>query len=561
MKRKIVLSFALLILTFQYTLGRPSSFPKNIIVSYIDPLEKIMKEQSYFPDQPAFANVCKGEYASFQFVYRNPSATEGLNVSVSPVITERSRLIPKVYYEDYVKNGRNTPNPSRDRIPSPSGWYPDPIISAGKRDIAPLDNQPVWISLKIPEDTKPGLYKTNVVFSGNSDGKKFSIKKEISIKVYDIKIPEQKLWVTNWWFASSDKLKLLNGGKEVVKYSDLYWKIIGLFAEKMKEYRQNVVLISPMELTLFKKNGKEYNFDFSNFDKTVNIFLENGGMKRIEGGHFGGRLGGWKSNFGLQVPMFIGDSTYTKTLSIEDTVVKEFYGQFLPAFYMHLKEKGWDKIYVQHIADEPIEFNKESYKAMVNFVRSGLPKIPIIDADQTTGIAGNIDIWVPQLNFLKNDLSFYEQQIKEGKEVWFYTCLEPQGNYPNRFIELPLIETRLLHWINFKYGITGYLHWGYNYWGNDPYGDVSGIFEGCQVLPAGDTHIAYPGNMEINGSIRLEAMRDGIVDYELLRMLEEKKPEKAKEVVNSMVADFERFDCSIKSFREKRQWLLELLSQ
>ncbi|MDP4193162.1 MAG: DUF4091 domain-containing protein, partial [Bacteroidota bacterium] len=67
--------------------------------------------------------------------------------------------------------------------------------------------------------------------------------------------------------------------------------------------------------------------------------------------------------------------------------------------------------------------------------------------------------------------------------------------------------------------------------------------------------------MEINGSIRLEAMRDGIVDYELLRMLGEKKPEKAKEVVNSMVADFERFDCSIKSFREKRQWLLELLSQ
>ena len=51
----------------------------------------------------------------------------------------------------------------------------------------------------------------------------------------------------------------------------------------------------------------------------------------------------------------------------------------------------------------------------------------------------------------------------------------PRGNFANRYVTLPLIKTRLLHWINYKYDSPGYLHWGFNAWGanGDPFGDVS----------------------------------------------------------------------------------------
>ena len=76
--------------------------------------------------------------------------------------------------------------------------------------------------------------------------------------------------------------------------------------------------------------------------------------------------------------------------------------------------------------------------------------------------------------------------------MWFYLCSVEE--YANRFIEQPLIKTRLLHWINFTYGITGYLHWGYNQWigqPGDPYHPAS---RWPTYLPARDPWIVYPGS-------------------------------------------------------------------
>lgn len=94
----------------------------------------------------------------------------------------------------------------------------------------------------------------------------------------------------------------------------------------------------------------------------------------------------------------------------------------------------------------------------------------------------------------------------------------PRGNFANRYVTLPLIKTRLLHWINYKYDSPGYLHWGFNAWGanGDPFGDVSAP---ANDWPGGDSHIVYPGYRKLYPSIRLAAMRDGIRDYDLLKWL------------------------------------------
>ena len=166
------------------------------------------------------------------------------------------------------------------------------------------------------------------------------------------------------------------------------------------------------------------------------------------------------------------------------------------------------------------------------------------------------------MNYLHEDYAHYQERQAAGDEIWFYTCVFPQGEYANRFIEQPLIKTRLLHWINFKYGATGYLHWGYNQWtADDPTTHTTRPHNGPPYLPAGDPWIVYPGKNGPLASIRFAAMRDGVVDYELLCMLSEKDNEQAQGFAAKLVLDFDKYNTDIKAFREIRKEMLRLLSE
>jgi hypothetical protein len=186
-----------------------------------------------------------------------------------------------------------------------------------------------------------------------------------------------------------------------------------------------------------------------------------------------------------------------------------------------------------------------------------MPGIPIIEACMHSQLANTIDVWVPILDQYHRDNAFYRERQVAGDEVWFYTCVGPQGNYANRFLELPLVQTRLLHWINYRYGATGYLHWGYNWWQNlNATSDA--VIRG---LPAGDAFIVYPAEEKVYSSIRLKAMHDGIADYELLKLLEQKSPEKARELAGTLIRNFDSYNSNISTFRTTRLNLLKALSE
>ena len=88
--------------------------------------------------------------------------------------------------------------------------------------------------------------------------------------------------------------------------------------------------------------------------------------------------------------------------------------------------------------------------------------------------------------------------------------------YPNRFMDLPGVRVRVLHWLNYSEDLVGYLHWGYNYWGEDPFGAPT-----TQYGP-GDTHVVYPGDGKPLDSIRWEIERESAEDFEYLKLLEDK---------------------------------------
>ncbi len=537
----------------------------NLQFEYVDPLEKVLSEASYFPSREAVSEVVRGEHATLQFIVRSSYSIHDLRVSVTPAKNNGNSLPEaKTGFVGYVKVGRSIWDYSRDRIVSASGYYPDPILEQDSIDVSFGNTQPVWVSIPIPSDAAPGLYKGIITVSGINGKKKFTLSRDYSVKVYPVTAGKSSLWVTNWFSIHPGQLRWMNGGEMFEEYSDKHWEFIRTLAGKMADYRQNVAIISPLALSEFRFENDKWDIDFANFDKVVDIFIQEGVIGRIEGGHIGGRESTWLSQFVVTVPSKSGDPEKKfENLPISDPLAQEFYKEFFPALNNHLKEKGWDKIYIQHLADEPIEENIKSYIEIARFVRKLVPDFRFIDACHSKNLGDVLDIWVPQLDFMDRDYEFYNDQNRKGKEAWFYTCLSPKGEYVNRFIEIPLLRTRYMHWVNYKYDIPGYLHWGLNYWNNNnPFTEQTSIqYEGGNILPGGDSWIIYPKDGKLFSSIRYDAMRDGIVDYELFRMLEKKDSLKAKEIIDKVIYRFDRYDNNIETFRSHRRNLMELLSE
>ncbi|MCK5469557.1 MAG: DUF4091 domain-containing protein [Cyclobacteriaceae bacterium] len=535
-----------------------------LVFKAVDPLEKVFKETAFFREIESTAHVATGEHATFQFAVRCQESIQSLQLEVEELSFGENKLsIIKTGFVEYVSVGRNTPNHSRDKLTPVSGLYPDPIIPKEKIDLSAQETQPIWITVEIPKNTAPGLYEGQVTLLGKIDERSFEVSKTLKVKVYPVTIDNTRLWVTNWYNTSQRNLELIFGEKDIEPYSEKYWSFIQLLANKMAEYRQNVAIISPLRLAKYERNANgDLKIDFKNFDKTVEIFIEEGVIGRIEGGHIGTRSAGWLSDFVVFVPIIQEDTTIIEKFPISSDAAQAFYNSFIPALTAHLKEKGWESIYMQHLMDEPIPENIDTYTRVAKFIKKLAPDLKIVEACHSKDLDNTINIWVPQLDYMNIDYEFYRERANAGDEIWFYTCLNPKGEYANRFIELPLIKTRILHWINYRYDIPGYLHWGFNFWRGDPYDETTSIqLESGTILPGGDAWICYPGSGTIFSSIRLEAMRDGIVDYELLCMLGEKYPEEAAELARQIVYRFDYYDINIKAFREKRRRILELLSE
>jgi hypothetical protein len=541
--------------------AKENNQPSGIILVAVDPLMKVFPEVALFPDLKANADVARGEHATFQFAFRSMLPVEHLTASAVQLHSKYLLINHQnvnIGYVDYVRTGKTIPTPPPDKLISTTGFFPDPIIDTSFINVRADYTQPIWVSINVPKNTPAGEYNGQLNVRGIINHKTMELHVPFSIHVYPVTIDSSSLWVTNWFNLDEQKLKLMNKGTFVVPYSDKYWKLLKVTASKMAEYNQNVVMISPLSKAKYTLKDGQYTIDFSHFDKYVEIFQQAGALKRIEGGHLGGRMGDWNSNFGVSVPIVSPDTTIFEMHPISDQIAQNFYKQFIPALTAHLKEKRWDKIYMQHIGDEPTDQNYQSYNEIGSFFKKLAPGIPIIDAIQTKKLDNIVDIWVPILDVLDKNYDYFADRQKKGEEVWTYTCTVPQGNYANRFIELPLIKTRILHWINFRYNITGYLHWGFNYWYDNPFDET---INPDTEWPAGDSYIVYPGYEKLYSSIRFETMRDGIMDYELLKMLSMKDPAKAKEICSQIVIGFDRYNTNIKFFREKRKMILELLSK
>lgn len=105
-----------------------------------------------------------------------------------------------------------------------------------------------------------------------------------------------------------------------------------------------------------------------------------------------------------------------------------------------------------------------------------------------------------------------------GRQVWWYTCNSPEKPYANLMMTHPAMDARLLMgFMAFAYQTDGFLYYatrGGN-WANTP-AITDGPYTNWPIVDNSPDHLYQKGPEGPLPSLRLEAMRDGLEDYDLL---------------------------------------------
>jgi hypothetical protein len=534
---------------------------------FADSLVKIFPSDTaprHAPKHPEIWAARNG-HASLQFVIRSAQPLSGVAAEIEALKGADGTALAGVTVRPvgYVVVGSHSKDtPPDELVGEAPGWFPDPLLDFPV-DVKANRAQSFWISVAVPKDASPGIYRGAVVVR---DGSRALARGSFTVRVVAATVPDARtLKVTNW-FNLSDKAS--RQFYNVPVFSPDWWTLVGNIARVMADHRQNVIITPLMNLISPSVKDGKLSYDFTNFDRWVEAFRQAGAMDYIEGGHVLGR--GREGYTGaLQVEIFQAADGEVQTLAVpaDDPRAETFLAGFLSALNSHLEAKGWKGIYLQHILDEAHGKEPPEYARYAALVRRYLPGVQTMDAvdaeHMPDELRANCDVWVPQLGLFDDQMDLLNARMKSGHEVWFYTCLFPNKRYLNRLIDYPLLKVRLLHWLNFRYGFTGFLHWGWNYWSPEPMNDTQPVIDNnTELLPPGDAFIVYPdsAHKSVYSSIRLEAMREGIEDYELLRVLKEKNPAEADRLANQAIRSFTDYMRDVPGFRGIEHQLLEALS-
>ncbi|MGA2617220.1 MAG: glycoside hydrolase domain-containing protein [Thermoguttaceae bacterium] len=560
----------------------PAAGEVTLKVWPVDPLIKVLRTDVPPPQPPAgvVIDACRGEIENGQIAFRAEGEVKQLAATATPLVSADGSTLeaPQVRWVGYVPVRKNTephlaetgPQVLVARAPVE---IPDPLLEDDSIAVEANRTGAVWLTVRVPDDAAPGIYRGQVALT--ADGRRHSIPVQVTVHAAQLP-PAMTLKVVNWYYPV-----VLTHTYQVRWWDERFWELVAADARSMARHRQSVghVLLHETIDAVEQEDGGVC-LDFQHFDRMVETFRA-AGLPYVMGSALAGRHE-WMSKDFYAIPMKLlrrdgstgvypapEDPKSTdegkKRVWVTSAAFEKYLAKFLPAFHKHLEEKRWLDSYIQLQADEPVDTNAAAYVRLGQLVKKYAPKLRRAEANRATNIVGALDIWAPLLDRLDHNAKFFKDRQAAGDEIWFYTCERPRGRYMNRMIDYPLLKTRLLHWANFATSTTGFLHWGFNpSWGN-PFQNAGD--------PPGDGHLVYPGVARLHGarpeydkrhssdSLRYEAMRDGIEDYELLRLLAARSPEKADTICRSVVRSLTDYTLDPTEFNRARRQLLEQLSR
>ena len=482
----------------------------NPILWATDCLTKVMPNALPGDGIPYLAvSGAKGETVSGQAVYYPGKPVAHATCSITDLRHSTGQgSIPSasisLQWVRYIDISRNTEGiPEDELVATAPGSIPDPFweektipVEFGTRAILnesafiQQHAQPLWIEIDVPQDARPGDYRGTLTIISEDH----TVRMPVKLLVWDFEVPEERhLAVINWWTFPGMGFDAEEGSPE-------YYRLLRQFAEFVVAHRQTNVWAFFSLITESGDSNSGYTYDTDKLERYAETCFD-AGIRTIHMHTLARKTKPILDTDGVVAPI---DENFRK----------------LPALSQMIKHRGWEGRFIAALTDEPFIHHERTFAELVERVHREAPGIRIIEALEAEYL-GALDIYVPKLSHLNMWYPRFDAVRQEGSELWFYTCCHPVGRYPNRFLDQSLLKVRVLHWINYLYNITGYLHWGLNMqWDGD--GDAYTMEAVSNGLPLGDRAIAYPGKKGLLGSLRFSAQRDGLEDYEYLWTLEQK---------------------------------------
>ncbi|HUU26837.1 MAG TPA: glycoside hydrolase domain-containing protein [archaeon] len=463
-----------------------------------------------------------GEVLSAQVVVRHTDLIKSLAGEMSDLTGPAGKTVPPSLAR--VRYGAYLP------VDETMALTADPLLEASSVDVPANTAQPVWLTIKLPPDSPAGTYNGKLTISASSGQKEVF---DLSVEVLPAVLAEPNKWkfYLNIWQDPSGVAR----AHKVKPWSEEHWALLERYAENFVAHGMDVITTSivydpwgsqtgyPYEAMVewkypgeFKKGAADrFNWDFSVFDRYVSLMMDAGMTEKID--CFSMVEGPW-ININADIRYLDTASSQYRTIDIilGDPVWREVWSAFLPVFRNHLKEKGWfDRAF--------LAFDEKPEKEMQVIYEFLIRQAPDFKVSIAGGYPGDQRKTSDEVIFHYNDLNteaglaahkpLIEKMRAEGRYISFYTACTP--HYPNVFLFSQLREARLLPWLSWKWGLSGYLRWA-----------VAAFPEDVWTQPnykwhSGDMYFVYPGENGPLDGMRWELFRQGVEDCEALRIARE----------------------------------------
>jgi Glycoside hydrolase 123, catalytic domain/Glycoside hydrolase 123 N-terminal domain len=523
---------------------------------------------------PARLYASRNEFESFQAIFRAEGQNiQNADIEMSDLKSPDGGGISKanitVYFERYL----DLPQPSS--VEGAAGEWPDALIprvdryAKEKRNAFPFHltsgrNQPIWVEIYVPPQTPPGNYDGKVSFQING---KIEAIIPLSLKVWNFTLPSTPSFPTTFGFNGLTAVRQHFGkyttDADVKRFTALYrkaalWHRISLHGGSM---------IPPS----FSFTGDQIEVDWTDYDSEVAPFLDGHAIPSGEP-----LYGAQATTICMRTP---------PTLSNDEQKVL-----YWKAVAIHFRDKGWFSRLFNYLLDEPKPEDFDDILHEAQLVHKADSQIRnLVTAPLHKEWSGAIDIWTPLINCFELKPSHgefcdpmvkrsaYEDEIAKGVDLWWYQSCASHGcsivggeyhrGWPSYMIDAGGVSNRIMPWLAWKYDIRGELYYNIDEIYSrkkDAWNDVylfGGNGDGTLVYPGRPKNIGGKTDIPIE-SIRLKLIRDGLEDYEYLKLLSRHtNVTTVKNLVDTLVTNTYTFEKDPAKVYEVRRVIGEKLDQ
>ena len=476
----------------------------KLLIGIEAPTTKVYREPETFggvQGSDAKVSLARGEYEAVQVVLYPVPRGEGrgsrtFRWEITDLVGNRGRLGKELISVSPI--GYVNPPPEhygQDHTgPQPDPLRPSPDYVPGIVSVREGELQPLWVVLRVPRGTPAGDYYGTLSLM---EDKSVAARVRLSAHVWDFTLPAEMHLPAAFEFYGIRKSYPRYRDESTGEWISRIERLKRAYYIDMLRHR-----VSPMRnlgyphFTGLENGG--FKFDFSEFDEKYRFYVERMNQPRFA---VAPEWAGWGTeSFESWKPRgWIG---FRNPASLKAT---------FQAIGKHLEKKGWlGKAYIYTIDEHPGDWTKR----INSLIHEGYPGLKNLLTIMVQEGYPNVDIWCPRMYELTPErLKLGKKFQREGKELWVYTS-GPQPPFPTLVLDWDLINCRIIPWMCWKFDLDGYLYWCINFWRVNPW-------KNTETYPGqnGGGCLYYPGRDGPVGSLRLEALRDGLEDYEYLWLL------------------------------------------